>query len=285
VVGSDPTNLTLCVFEDKTGDNIWHLAVGSVFTSVTILPSGTMILAPQNGYIEMRNAENGDLLDSYYIGNSYCSAVAVVDNHILVSSDAGYVWCFGVGTIYPSCTATDQRTENQINPDNLTTNTPTLSWTYDDVNEDPQTQRQIQVGASENTSDMWNSTVSTSSASAVYAGSTLTIEVTYHWRVRVDDGYGWSSWLYGGTFSILGSWGAIETWTGTVSAPIPTTTTTTTTIGVWPIGGIGGATTTTTTTPAPTTTTTTPPAQITPEEALVVFVVVVSFAVVLAIKW
>jgi PGF-pre-PGF domain-containing protein len=82
----------------------------------------------------------------------------------------------------------------------LTTFTPALSWNYADPGGDNQAQRQIQVDTSENDNSMWDNTVSTSSQSAVYGGSALSRGVTYYWRVRVYDGYEWSSWLYGGTF-------------------------------------------------------------------------------------
>jgi parallel beta-helix repeat protein len=98
--------------------------------------------------------------------------------------------------------ASNQLADNQTNPLHLTDFTPTLSWSYSDADSDPQIQRQIQVGTSENGNDMWDSTVSTSSTSAVYAGPALSKSVTYYWRVRVYDNYEWSSWLYGGTFGL-----------------------------------------------------------------------------------
>jgi PGF-pre-PGF domain-containing protein len=98
--------------------------------------------------------------------------------------------------------ASNQKTEGQTNPTHLTTFAPTFSWTYSDDDSDTQTQCQVQVGTSENDNSMWDNTISTSSQSAVYVGSALSGEVTYYWRVRVYDGYEWSSWLYGGTFSL-----------------------------------------------------------------------------------
>jgi hypothetical protein len=98
--------------------------------------------------------------------------------------------------------AENQKAEGRVNPDNLTTSTPLLSWNYFDSDGDGQTQRQIQVGTVENGNSMWDSTVSTSAKSATYAGSALSSGVTYRWRVRVFDNYEWSSWLYGGTFKL-----------------------------------------------------------------------------------
>jgi hypothetical protein len=96
--------------------------------------------------------------------------------------------------------AENQKAENRVNPDNLLTSTPTLSWDFFDSDGDGQIKRRIQVGTVENDNSMWESTVSTSATSATYAGSALSNGVTYRWRIRVFDNYEWSSWRYGGTF-------------------------------------------------------------------------------------
>ena len=96
----------------------------------------------------------------------------------------------------------NQRTQGLINPTRVATLNPTLSWGYIDLDGDAQTKRWIQVGTSENGSDMWDSTVSTPATSAKYDGLPLSMSVVYHWRVWVYD-YEWSEeWLYGGTFRI-----------------------------------------------------------------------------------
>jgi hypothetical protein len=95
----------------------------------------------------------------------------------------------------------NQRTQGLINPTRVATLNPTLSWGYFDLDGDVQTQRQIQVGTSENANDMWDSTVSTSATSAKYDGLPLSMSVVYSWKVRVYD-YEWSNWCYGGTFEI-----------------------------------------------------------------------------------
>ncbi|MEM2878672.1 MAG: GLUG motif-containing protein, partial [Candidatus Hadarchaeales archaeon] len=98
--------------------------------------------------------------------------------------------------------ASNPKAEGQTNPTNLTTYTPTFTWDFSDADDNSQTQRQIQVGTTLNGNDMWDSTLSTSSQSAVYAGSTLSRGVTYYWRVRVYDGQDWSSWA-SGTFKLI----------------------------------------------------------------------------------
>jgi hypothetical protein len=99
--------------------------------------------------------------------------------------------------------ADNQKAENRVNPDNLTTPTPLLSWSYFDNNSDNQTQRQIQVGTSPDSNDMWDNTVPTSATAATYAGTTLSVGPTYYWRVRVFDNYEWSDWKSGATFKRL----------------------------------------------------------------------------------
>ena len=99
--------------------------------------------------------------------------------------------------------ASNLLTEGMTNPAKLTTFAPTLSWSYTDNDNDNQAQYQIQVGTLEGDNSMWDSTVvdNAISFSSSYAGSTLSRGVTYHWRVRVNDNYDWSSWGLG-TFKI-----------------------------------------------------------------------------------
>ena len=91
--------------------------------------------------------------------------------------------------------------ENQ-KAEGLTTFTPTLSWDYFDAEGDTQENFHVQVGTSENDNDLCDSNQQNSDSHTTYAGSVLDEDVTYHWRVRVYDGYEWSGWLYGGTFTI-----------------------------------------------------------------------------------
>jgi hypothetical protein len=99
--------------------------------------------------------------------------------------------------------AENLKAENRVNPDNLTTPTPLLSWNYFDNDKDNQRQRQIQVGTSADGNNMWDSTVPTSATAATYAGAPLTVGQTYYWRVRVFDNYEWSDWKSGATFKRL----------------------------------------------------------------------------------
>ena len=74
--------------------------------------------------------------------------------------------------------------------------TPTLRWIYSDAEEDTQKRYQLQV-ARENFSSPVVDTGMVTSAGLSYTTSILprTEERTaYQWRVRVDDGFGWSGW-------------------------------------------------------------------------------------------
>ncbi len=74
--------------------------------------------------------------------------------------------------------------------------TPTLRWTYSDADNDTQKRYQLQVGHTGFNSPVIDTGV-VSSAGTSYTTSILprTEErTTYNWRVRVDDGFGWSGW-------------------------------------------------------------------------------------------
>jgi hypothetical protein len=101
-------------------------------------------------------------------------------------------------------TASNLMTEGQTNPDDLTTLTPTFSWTYQDSDGDTQNQYEIEVGTSLDANDIWDPPVfSGSETLRIYSGSPLSLCTTYHVRVRVYDGFEWSNWIRG-TFKIIG---------------------------------------------------------------------------------
>jgi PGF-pre-PGF domain-containing protein len=160
-------------------------------------------------HYEFYDVTDSAIRQAYSITNTYLIAVGDAHDNIRVRAKAydgsGYSGEMENSLIVQNTppTASNQLAEGQINPPDLTTSTPTLSWTYTDSDSDAQTQRQIQVGTSENGNDLWDSTVSTSNNSATYAGSALSVGITYHWRVQVYDGYDLSSWLFGGTFRLI----------------------------------------------------------------------------------
>jgi len=153
-----------------------------------------------------------DMWDSGSVSSSSTSAVYAgsalsrgVTYYVQVSTFDGYgwsSWTTGTFRLNQLPGASTPLAQGQTNPTRLTTFTPTLSWTYSDPDGDAQTQRQVQVGTSENGNDMWDSTVATSSSTVVYGGAALSRGVTYYWRVRVYDGYEWGPWLQGGSFRL-----------------------------------------------------------------------------------
>ena len=79
---------------------------------------------------------------------------------------------------------------------------PLISWSYYDVDENPQVKFQIQVGVNKTDSSLWDYTENNSSTWIKYDGLPLDTDVTYHVRVRAYNGHVWSDWT-GGTFKII----------------------------------------------------------------------------------
>jgi len=126
----------------------------------------------------------------------------------------------------------NQKVDGQVNPSEVATLAPTLSWNYWDADNDNQVRIRIQVGTSLNDNSMWDDNRLYSTESLTYAGSTLTRGVIYYWRICVFDNYEWSNWLSGGTFRSISSSGggggisfviSIKTYTSTMQ-PIASTT-------------------------------------------------------------
>jgi hypothetical protein len=82
--------------------------------------------------------------------------------------------------------------------------TPLLDWTHNDPDGDAQTARQVQVSTDSDFSSVthWNSTATTSTQSATYAGTALSRGVTYYWRVRTSDAAGYGPFSSARTFKI-----------------------------------------------------------------------------------
>lgn len=80
--------------------------------------------------------------------------------------------------------------DSQVNPTTITTVTPTFTWTFNDTDGgDTQGGFHIIVGVSDGDASLWNYTVTSPTASVVYAGSALSRGVTYHWKIQVNDTY------------------------------------------------------------------------------------------------
>ncbi len=98
--------------------------------------------------------------------------------------------------------AENQETDNEVDPTDVDSDTPVLSWDYQDNDTDAQENFQIQVGTVADGNDMWDNNQQNPDNFITYSGAALTEGVTYHWRVRVYDNFVWSDWLTGGTFEI-----------------------------------------------------------------------------------
>jgi hypothetical protein len=88
-------------------------------------------------------------------------------------------------------------TTNPVGVTNLTSLTPTISWTYNDANGDAQALAQVQVwtGPGATGSIVWNPAVfAGAGTSQTYAGSALSFGATYYARVQANDGKDWGAW-------------------------------------------------------------------------------------------
>jgi hypothetical protein len=91
-------------------------------------------------------------------------------------------------------------TTNPVAVTNQSSPTPTIGWTYNDNESDPQVQYEVQVwtGPGGTGSNVWNPAVGNGTGtSMVYAGSALVDGQTYYARVKAYDGNGWGGWSEG----------------------------------------------------------------------------------------
>ena len=99
--------------------------------------------------------------------------------------------------------------------------TPTLQWVYSDADDDTQKRYQLQVGRE----DFATLVVNTGMVSS--AGTSYTTPIlprtqereVYQWRVRVDDGFGWSGWAIASSGFILTEGGFLITSLSALTTP------------------------------------------------------------------
>ncbi|HUU45054.1 MAG TPA: right-handed parallel beta-helix repeat-containing protein [Acidobacteriota bacterium] len=79
----------------------------------------------------------------------------------------------------------------------VVTPTPVIAWEYWDPQDLPLAQSEIEVGTDSDwdVAEMWQTQVVGSDTSVTYAGAPLLDGATYHVRVRVHNGDGWSPWV------------------------------------------------------------------------------------------
>lgn len=87
-------------------------------------------------------------------------------------------------------------TTNPVSVTNTESLTPTISWTYYDVEGNPQQQYELEVctGPWGTGTKMWSQSQSSMYTSVDYGGDTLTSGETYYVRVRAFDRTDWSEW-------------------------------------------------------------------------------------------
>jgi hypothetical protein len=86
-------------------------------------------------------------------------------------------------------------TENQTDPNRITNFMPYFNWTYADNDADTQIAYQIQVGTTQNGSNLWDSgNITSANNFAIYNGTSLSRGTLYYVRLRAYDGYEWSTW-------------------------------------------------------------------------------------------
>ena len=92
----------------ENGEIKWKWAGTSattVYTSVTVLPSGKIIYVTHGGTVHIRDADNGSMIWAYGMGQtSFGGHVAVADGIFLAITD-GYLWAFGSAVGYEWQTA------------------------------------------------------------------------------------------------------------------------------------------------------------------------------------
>jgi outer membrane protein assembly factor BamB len=138
-----------CLRKDN-GDYVWQGDENEyIEASPTILPSGKVVYANNDGFLRVRDANNGALIWQYYIEPSYCGQFAVVDNYMLVCSDAGYLWCFGAGNVPPN-------KPSSLLVTGLTTTTPRFSSVFTDNDLGDSTRyAKVRIGTTDGGSDIW----------------------------------------------------------------------------------------------------------------------------------
>lgn len=116
-------------------------------------------------------------------------------------SDSGYPYNRArnrwVEVKFTGLTINTPPTTNPVTVTDICSETPTISWTYNDVDSDIQQQYDVQVwtGAGGTGTVMWNPVVGTGDISSVtYAGTSLTAGETYYARIRAFDGKSWGGW-------------------------------------------------------------------------------------------
>jgi hypothetical protein len=135
-------------------------------------------------------------------GRTYYVRMLVRDSQLeWQNADNHEFWTRGSFTVNRLPFVSSLLIDGKVNPQDLETSSPLFEWGYTDEDGDSQVKYNIQVGTSENASDMWDYSVSGSENSVIYGGEQLNENRIYYVRIRVFDNLEWSVWAQG-TFLI-----------------------------------------------------------------------------------
>ena len=213
---NDPTNFTLFSAEEQ------YAGAGGGSNSPPNTPTGlgptTRQIAPSVTIYATATDPNGDAITMYFYNNATQTEIGHASG--ASGSNISVTWSgLSQGTSYSFyavafdsqawsanssvCTFTTNApptitglmTENLTDPNRITSFIPYFNWTYTDNNSDTQVAYQIQVGTTQNGSNLWDSgNVTSSSTNVKYNGTSLSRSTLYYVRIRGYDGYEWSTW-------------------------------------------------------------------------------------------
>ena len=212
---NDPANFTIFSTEESNGptgptNHAPNTSTGlapsarQITTSVNVYAIGS---DPDGGSLSLYFYNNGDKTEIGHTtisnntngsvswsglsrGNTYTFYARVYDGTTWGSNSST---CSFIVNSIP--VATGFMIQNLTDPLHITTMVPYYNWTTSDGNGDTQVAYDIEVGTTNSSNNIWDSgTVTSSLQHAIYAGPALSRGTLYYVRVKVYDGYEWSSW-------------------------------------------------------------------------------------------
>lgn len=134
---------------------------------------------------------------SVYVTNTQSSTVSIIDvaTGVVTPVSVGIYPCSVVVISFPERPNTPPTT-NPVTITNTESLVPTISWTYADVENNPQQLYELEVctGPWGQGTKMWSQSQSSVSSSVIYGGAALDFGKTYYVRVRAFDGIDWGEW-------------------------------------------------------------------------------------------
>lgn len=194
---------------------VWTLS--PTFQGTYSQPDGVPIAGVQ---VEVQTSGGSAVWSTTVTSGLSGSSWAVPYGGPALTSGTQYRWrartaCQGAGLIWGPWSGWQTFTPVQNAPPSATptsptggaavgTLTPTLQWSYSDPNGHAQAAYQVQVRRQSDGATMWDTgTVASGAQSVVYGGTGLQNGTVYEWRVRVYDGWDWSSFSAWAAFQPL----------------------------------------------------------------------------------